>query len=165
MPFRDGFPGLTAGLLVTIGEQHTYRKKALCSNLPAMLAGDPYSADCPTRRILDRIGDRWTVLIMGILGGGDARFSELRRSIEGISQKMLTQTLRGLERDGLVTRTVFPEVPVRVEYSLTGAGRTLLEPLSMLRSWAIDHLGEVIASQDAYDHTPVAREVAISKPR
>jgi DNA-binding HxlR family transcriptional regulator len=114
--------------------------------------GDPYQADCATRRILDRIGDRWTVLIVGTLGDGDARFSELRRRVEGVSQKMLTQTLRGLERDGLVRRTVYPEVPVRVEYALTEAGRTLLEPLRALRRWSIEHAGDVSAAQDAYDH-------------
>ncbi|MGH3168616.1 MAG: winged helix-turn-helix transcriptional regulator [Trebonia sp.] len=94
-----------------------------------VLRGSPYRADCPTRQILDRIGDRWTVLIVGVLWDGPARFSELRRRVEGVSQKMLTQTLRGLERDGLVRRTVYPEVPVRVEYALTEAGRTLREPL------------------------------------
>ena len=116
------------------------------------LAADPYSANCATRRILDRIGDRWTVLIVGVLGEGDARFSELGRRIEGVSQKMLTQTLRGLERDGLVRRTVYPEVPLRVEYALTDAGRTLLEPLHALQKWAIEHLPEVSASQTAYDN-------------
>jgi DNA-binding HxlR family transcriptional regulator len=116
------------------------------------LHGDPYSADCATRRILDRIGDRWTVLIVGVLGEGDARFSELGRRIEGVSQKMLTQTLRGLERDGLVRRTVYPEVPVRVEYALTDAGRTLLEPLRALQKWAIEHLPDISASQTAYDN-------------
>jgi DNA-binding HxlR family transcriptional regulator len=116
-----------------------------------VLPGDPYHAGCPTRRILDRIGDRWTVLVVGVLGDGDARFSELRRRIEGVSQKMLTQTLRGLERDGLVRRTVYPQVPVRVEYALTDAGRTLLEPLRALQKWAIENLSEVSASQDAYD--------------
>lgn len=120
--------------------------------VPALLP-DPYRADCPTRRILDRIGDRWTVLIIGVLGDGDARFSGLRRRIEGVSHKMLTQTLRGLERDGLVRRTVFPEVPVRVEYPLTDAGRTLLEPLRALQEWSIGHLGDVSASQDIYDRT------------
>jgi DNA-binding HxlR family transcriptional regulator len=115
------------------------------------LRGDPYQAGCPTRRILDRIGDRWTVLIVSVLGDGDARFSELRRRIEGVSQKMLTQTLRGLERDGLVRRTVYPEVPVRVEYALTEAGRTLLEPLRALQEWSIEHLSDVSASQHAYD--------------
>ena len=115
------------------------------------LLGNPYEAGCPTRRILDRIGDRWTVLVIGVLGHGDARFSELRRRIEGVSQKMLTQTLRGLERDGLVLRTVYPEVPVRVVYGLTEAGRTLQEPLLALQEWSIVHLGAVAASQEAYD--------------
>jgi DNA-binding HxlR family transcriptional regulator len=114
-------------------------------------SGNPYDANCPTRQILDRIGDRWTVLIIGVLGHREARFSELRRSIEGISQKMLTQTLRGLERDGLVSRTVYPEVPVRVEYALTHAGRTLLEPLTALQEWATEHLSDISASQAAYD--------------
>jgi DNA-binding HxlR family transcriptional regulator len=120
--------------------------------------GSPYRADCPTRRILDRIGDRWTVLIVGALWDGSARFSQLRRRIEGISQKMLTQTLRGLERDGLVRRTVYPEVPVRVEYALTEAGRTLREPLRALEEWSIAHLGDVSASQEAYDHAEAGPE-------
>ena len=117
----------------------------------SVLSGSPYRADCPTRRILDRIGDRWTVLIVGALWDGNVRFSELRRRIEGISQKMLTQTLRGLERDGLVRRTVYPEVPIRVEYALTEAGRTLREPLRALEEWSIAHLGDVSASQETYD--------------
>src|SRR6202167_83168 len=117
----------------------------------SVLRGSPYRADCPTRRILDRIGDRWTVLIVGALWDGSARFSELRRRIEGISQKMLTQTLRGLERDGLVRRTVYPEVRAGVEYTLTEAGRTLREPLRALEEWSIAHLGDVSASQEAYD--------------
>jgi DNA-binding HxlR family transcriptional regulator len=116
-----------------------------------VLRGSPYRADCPTRHILDRIGDRWTVLIVGALWDGPARFSELLRRIEGISQKMLTKTLRGLERDGLVHRTVYPEVPVRVEYKLTEAGSTLREPLSALQEWSITHLAGVSASQEAYD--------------
>jgi DNA-binding HxlR family transcriptional regulator len=122
----------------------------------SVLCGSPYRADCPTRHILDRIGDRWTVLIVGALWDGSARFSELRRRVEGISQKMLTQTLRGLERDGLVHRTVHPEVPVRVEYALTEAGRTLREPLRALQEWSIAHLGAVSAAQEAYDraHQP-----------
>lgn len=117
------------------------------------LAGDPYQADCPTRRILDRIGDRWTVLVIGVLGEGEARFSELGRRIQGVSQKMLTQTLRGLERDGLVTRTVHPEVPVRVVYALTDSGTTLLEPLRALQQWSIENLSDVVASQSAYDRS------------
>jgi DNA-binding HxlR family transcriptional regulator len=113
--------------------------------------GSPYRADCPTRRILDRIGDRWTVLIVGVLADGDARFSQLRRRVEGVSQKMLTQTLRGLERDGLVRRTVYPEVPVRVEYALTDAGRSLQVPLRALQEWSVEHLADISAAQQAYD--------------
>jgi DNA-binding HxlR family transcriptional regulator len=116
-----------------------------------VLIGSPYLADCPTRRILDRIGDRWTMLIVGALSDGNARFSQLSRRIEGVSQKMLTQTLRGLERDGLVRRTVYPEVPVRVVYGLTDAGLTLCAPLRALQEWAITHQDDVSASQAAYD--------------
>jgi len=150
VPFVRGIPDPPAG------DSHHKRagivwEEGTTGNFLFVLGGNPYDAHCPTRRILDRIGDRWTVLIIGALGDGDARFSELRRRIEGISQKMLTQTLRGLERDGLVSRTVYPEVPVRVEYSLTNAGRTLLEPLSALQTWAIEHLSDVSASQGAYD--------------
>nr|WP_255622684.1 helix-turn-helix domain-containing protein [Pseudonocardia sp. DSM 110487] len=101
--------------------------------------------------MLDRIGDRWTVLVVGVLADGEARFSELSRRIEGVSKKMLTQTLRGLERDGLVRRTAYPEVPVRVVYALTDAGRTLCEPLRALQEWSIAHLGDVTASQEAYE--------------
>lgn len=112
---------------------------------------DPYSAGCPSRRLLDRIGDKWTVLIVGALAEGPRRFSELRRTIDGVSQKMLTQTLRGLERDGLVTRTVYAEVPPRVEYQLTPAGRTLQEPLKALERWSIEHFGQVAASWETYE--------------
>ncbi|HEY0215592.1 MAG TPA: helix-turn-helix domain-containing protein [Cellulomonas sp.] len=113
---------------------------------------DPYQAGCPTRRILDRVGDRWTVLVVGALGTSESRrFSELLRQVGGISQKMLTQTLRGLERDGLVERTVHAQVPVRVDYALTAGGRSLLEPLSALERWSVDHFAEVSRSQREYD--------------
>lgn len=112
---------------------------------------DPYNADCPSRRVLDRIGDRWTVLVVGSLGEGSARFSELARRIDGISQKMLTSTLRGLERDGLVTRTVHAEVPPRVDYELTAAGRTLIGPLSALSDWASTHMPTIEESRRRYD--------------
>ncbi|QNE35386.1 helix-turn-helix transcriptional regulator [Leifsonia shinshuensis] len=115
------------------------------------LRGNPYLAGCPTRRILDRIGDRWTVLVVGALGTETRRFSDVRRHVEGISQKMLTQTLRALERDGLVSRTVYPEVPVRVEYALTAAGLTLREPLRALELWSIEHLDDIEASNGNYD--------------
>lgn len=118
---------------------------------PTVFELDPYAEGCPSRRLLDRIGDRWTVLIIGTLSDGPRRFSEIRRAVEGISQKMLTQTLRGLERDGLVTRTVYAEVPPRVEYELTAAGETLREPLKALERWSIEHFGQVAASWDRYD--------------
>ena len=111
---------------------------------------DPYRDGCPTRRILDRIGDRWTVLIVGSLADGPRRFSELLRRVQGISQKMLTQTLREMERDGLVTRQVFPQVPVRVQYELTTAGASLLAPLKALEDWSIAHFTEVHEAQLAF---------------
>lgn len=114
---------------------------------------DPYGDGCPTRRILDRIGDRWTVLVIGSLSEQPRRFSELRRRIEGVSQKMLTQTLRALERDGLVHRQVFAEVPPRVEYRLTEAGMTLTTPLKALEAWSIEHYGQVAAAQQRYDES------------
>ncbi|MBM9469170.1 winged helix-turn-helix transcriptional regulator [Nakamurella leprariae] len=115
-------------------------------------SSDLYRTDCAARQILDRVGDRWTVLIIGVLSDGSARFSQLRRRIEGISQKMLTQTLRGLERDGLVHRTVFPEVPVRVEYELTQMGRTLEEPLRALQRWALENEDRIEEAHATYDH-------------
>ena len=112
--------------------------------------GNPYEQGCPTRHILDRIGDKWTVLIVGALGEESLRFSELRRRIEGISQKMLTQTLRALEEDGLVTRTVYAEVPARVEYRLTEAGHSLRAPLQALEEWSITHLADVLHARTHY---------------
>ncbi|MGE3448758.1 MAG: winged helix-turn-helix transcriptional regulator [Microbacteriaceae bacterium] len=111
---------------------------------------DPYAADCPSRRLLDRIGDRWTVLIVGALDDGPQRFSALAASVDGISQKMLTQTLRSLERDGLITRTVYPEVPPRVEYELTTLGRSLQVPLRALEEWAVANMSEVVERNRAY---------------
>jgi DNA-binding HxlR family transcriptional regulator len=110
------------------------------------------TAGCPSRLILDRIADKWTTLIIGILAQSKhRRFNELRRMIGGISQKMLTQTLRDLERDGLVTRTIFPEIPPRVEYELTQLGRTLCGPLGSLTQWAHDHMDEVKGAQARFD--------------
>lgn len=114
---------------------------------------DPYDRNCATRTVLDRIGDRWTVLVVGALREGPMRFSELSRRIDGVSQKMLTQTLRGLERDGLVTRTVHAAVPPKVEYELTTSGRTLTGPLSALDAWAREHIEDVMRSRAAYDAT------------
>lgn len=115
------------------------------------MAWDPYDRNCPTRRLLDRIGDRWTVLVVGALAGGSLRFSQIAARVDGVSQKMLTQTLRALERDGLVSRTVFPVIPPHVEYELTDAGRSLREPLAALDAWARAHMGGVLAAREEYD--------------
>jgi DNA-binding HxlR family transcriptional regulator len=120
------------------------------------MESNPYAADCPTRRALDRIGDKWSVLIVGRLTERTHRFAELRRGISGISQKMLTQTLRSLERDGLVTRTIYAEVPLRVEYALTPLGRTLADPIHAVVAWAEDHIAEVEAAQREHDRAAAA---------
>jgi DNA-binding HxlR family transcriptional regulator len=115
---------------------------------------------CPAvREVLNRIGDKWSVQIVRLLGERPHRFSELRRSIEGISQRMLTLTLRGLERDGLVTRTIEPSIPPKVEYALTDLGRTLLVPVYALAQWAVDHRFSIHAAQQKYDSAN-AREAA-----
>lgn len=106
---------------------------------------------CPAREVLDRVGDKWSVLVVGRLGLRTHRFSELHRSIEGISQRMLTLTVRALERDGLVTRTVYPTVPPRVEYALTDLGRTLLQHVTGLEVWARTHRGDILAARTRYD--------------
>jgi len=112
---------------------------------------DPYQRDCPSRRLLDRIGDRWTVLIVGALDAGPRRFTELAAEVDGISQKMLTQTLRSLERDGFVARTAYPVVPPHVEYELTELGRSLQQPLRALEQWAVENMDGVVKRQGAYD--------------
>jgi len=110
-----------------------------------------YAAACPSRQALDRIADRWTSLIIGQLAERPHRFGELRRAINGISQKMLTQTLRGLERDGLVSRRVLPTTPVTVEYALTPLGETLIAPMAAIHAWAEAHVPEMLAARRAYD--------------
>ena len=113
---------------------------------------DPYARGCPSRDLLDRIGDKWTVLVLGELAKhGACRFTQLRKQLAGVSEKMLTQTLRALERDGLVHRTVYPAVPVRVEYTLTPLGQTLREPLKTLTEWSVRHVAEVLAAREEYD--------------
>ena len=102
---------------------------------------------CPSRLVLERIADKWTALIIQTLAKGTMRYSGLQQQIGGISQKMLTQTLRSLERDGLVQRKVYPVVPPRVEYSLTRLGRTLIEPLRTLCRWSEKHLAELQANR------------------
>ena len=109
------------------------------------------SADCPTRQALDQIGSRWTVLVVTALGGGPLRYTDLSRRVEGVSAKMLTQTLRALERDGLVTRTVHAVVPPRVDYELTPLGRTLQAPIAALQAWAETTMPDVLAARARYD--------------
>jgi DNA-binding HxlR family transcriptional regulator len=108
--------------------------------------------NCESRQALDRIADKWTCLIVYALLDGPRRHGELRRSIGGISQKMLTQTLRSLERDGLVERTVIATIPPHVEYALTPLGRTLSEPLVAICHWAMDHLPELQAARASAVH-------------
>ncbi|GAA4726989.1 helix-turn-helix domain-containing protein [Nocardioides endophyticus] len=103
------------------------------------------------RGILDRVGDKWTLLVVATLDGEPMRFTELQQRIPGISQRMLTRTVRHLERDGLVTRTVYPEVPPRVEYELTTMGRTLIGPAVALAEWAVDNNPDIEESQASYD--------------
>ncbi|MEV4342977.1 helix-turn-helix domain-containing protein [Actinoplanes sp. NPDC049596] len=110
------------------------------------------------RAILDQICNKWTLLVVATLDQGTVRFTDLRQQVPGISQRMLTLTLRHLERDGLVSRTVHAEVPPRVEYALTGLGKSLIAPALALAGWAIDHVPEIEASRAAYEgHTATAR--------
>jgi DNA-binding HxlR family transcriptional regulator len=109
---------------------------------------------CELRDLLDRLSDKWSLLVVELLGGGPRRFSELRRQIDGISQRMLTLSLRQLERDGLVHRTVYPTVPPKVEYSLTPSGDTLLGALVPLVEWTRVHRQAIADARAAYDGRP-----------
>lgn len=102
--------------------------------------------------ILNRVGDKWSIQIVRLLGDGPRRFNEIKRLIDGISQRMLTLTLRGLERDGLVSRTVFPTIPPRVDYELTDLGRSLWEPVQALGVWAFEHLEQIHTAQLKFDN-------------
>lgn len=119
------------------------------------------SCECPAiRDVLSRVGDKWSVLIVGLLDSGPVRFNALRRSVEGISQRMLTLTLRGLERDGIVTRTVEPTTPPSVEYALTPLGRSLLKPIRALAAWAEQNRTAIAEARANFDN---AREPAPSR--
>ncbi|MEN3615457.1 helix-turn-helix domain-containing protein [Plantactinospora sp. ZYX-F-223] len=117
---------------------------------PAVLAARD-DTTCRVREVLDRVGEKWAVTIIAELGKEPQRFTELRRAIPGVSQRMLTTTLRGLERDGLVSRTVHPVVPPRVDYELTPLGETLLDTVSALLAWALQHIDEVDKARSEYD--------------
>lgn len=119
---------------------------------------DVFDEHCPSRQLIELLSDKWTVLLLSALSGGTRRHAELQRTIQGISQKMLTQTLRSLERDGLVRRTVYPEVPPRVEYSLTPLGERLGEPVEALRRWAETCFTEISAARERFDAREPRRE-------
>jgi DNA-binding HxlR family transcriptional regulator len=130
-------------------------------NVPAMngtaskgpvLPPQPHHDDCRgVASVLARVGDKWSVLVIMMLRNGPKRFNELKREIGGISQRMLTLTLRGLERDGLVTRTVFPTIPPRVDYELTDLGRGLAKPVMALGEWAMTHRDKIEGARDRFD--------------
>lgn len=107
--------------------------------------------DCPVREILDHVGDKWTSLILSNLVGGSLRFSEIKRRLPGISQRMLTETLRGLERNGILRRTVYPSVPPKVEYSLTPLGESLVPLVQALVNWSLEHRSEIQDARSTYD--------------
>src|SRR3982750_4839618 len=125
------------------------RKQEGTSMLPSNLH---VPEDCrAVSDVLSRVGDKWTILVVGELGNGPRRFNEVRRALGSISQRMLTLTLRGLERDGLVTRTVFPTIPPRVDYELTDLGRGLAEPVKALGQWAFEHQPQIQGARNEFD--------------
>lgn len=124
-------------------EKPASRPQSLCFNV--------YAKDCPTRMVLDRLGDKWALLVLDRLQNDVVRFNALKRDIHGISQKVLSQVLKNLERDGLILRTAYPTVPVTVKYSLKPLGTTLIEAVSSLTHWAETHMSEIQNAQHLYD--------------
>ncbi|TYB47852.1 helix-turn-helix transcriptional regulator [Actinomadura chibensis] len=122
--------------------------------------GEALRANTVARQIIDRVGDKWTLLVISALGDGPLRFSHLKERVEGINQRMLTQTLRGLERDGIVVRSVYPTAPPRVEYGLTAVGGELLDVVTGICSWTRRHLAAIEAARDDYD----ARAARLARP-
>ncbi|RKH03993.1 transcriptional regulator [Corallococcus sp. CA047B] len=121
--------------------------------MAARRPGGPFVATCPTRELLDQLADKWSVLLLLALADGPVRFNALKRKVEGITQKMLGQTLRRLERNGLVERRAFATVPVTVEYEVTPLGRSLYGIVDALRNWSIDHIGGVKKARERFDST------------
>ncbi|MFB8247633.1 winged helix-turn-helix transcriptional regulator [Streptomyces sp. NPDC055952] len=136
-------------------EEGTSKSPSNCASTVDYGDADPFQwdtrEDCQVRQILDRIADKWSLLVIALLENRRLRFTELRREIDGVSQRMLTVTLRSLERDGLVERTVHPVVPPRVEYELTSLGRTLHSTIQSLVTWTEQHQDEIAAARTAYD--------------
>ena len=125
-------------------------KTAAQKRAEARAAYDAFLAECPTRALLDSLSDKWWTLVVSALADGPKRYSELARRIAGVSPKMLTQTLRELERDGLIARTVTPSVPVRTDYELTALGRSVLPVLAAIKAWAETHMGAVLEARAAH---------------
>jgi DNA-binding HxlR family transcriptional regulator len=122
------------------------------TNVPVLPPNAHFESDCrAVASVLARVGDKWSVLVIMLLGEGPRRFNELKRMIGGISQRMLTLTLRGLERDGLITRTVYPTIPPRVDYELTDLGRGLWKPVEALGKWAHEHQSEIENARATFD--------------
>jgi DNA-binding HxlR family transcriptional regulator len=119
----------------------------------ARIEYDAFLKDCPTHQLLGRISEKWACLIISALTPGPLRYSDIARKLAGVSPKMLTQTLRSLERDGLVSRTVTPSVPVRVDYELTELGRSLAQMMTAVKNWAETHIEEVREAREQYDST------------
>ena len=110
-----------------------------------------FPVNCPTRLLFDQISDKWSMMVLTVLDGGPLRFNAIKRHLEGVSQKALTQCLRRLERNGLVSRTVIPVSPVAVEYEITPLGRALQRPLKALHDWMLEHLGEIDTAREVFD--------------
>jgi len=138
-------------LIETDWEEADNRAGALGALVGGFGASARSAAECPVRDVLDRLGDAWSFLVVLRLADGPVRFNELKRQVGGVSQRMLTVTLRGLERDGLVDRTVFPTTPPRVEYRLTALGKSLVEPMTALTRWAATNHDSVRAARARYD--------------
>lgn len=132
-------------------EERNSKSTEYCTGLDDDARQWDHRARCEVRTVLDRVADKWTLLALSYLSERPHRFSELRRKIDGVSQRMMTVTLRQLERDGLVLRTVHPTVPPRVDYELTPLGRTLHETVQVLSSWSERHEAEIAAARAAYD--------------
>jgi DNA-binding HxlR family transcriptional regulator len=131
-------------------------KTAAQKRREARIEYDAFLAACPSRQLLDRLSDKWATLLLVALADGEQRYSELARSVAGVSQKMLTQTLRNLERDGIVERSITAAVPVRVDYRLTPLGRSLLPVMRAIKDWAEDHMDEVHAARGHFDAAMVS---------
>jgi DNA-binding HxlR family transcriptional regulator len=127
-----------------------YRYLLVTALWPRKMKWNPYAANCPTRQLLDRISDKWVVLVLSLLRDGPKRFSVLKREIDGISQKMLSQTLRALEQDGMLTRRAYPTVPVTVEYELTTLGRSLNVAMEPVVEWAKANMNRVMKARESF---------------